>query len=194
MPGAVEVLLHQDLRHVVADLRAEHGDRVAGRRLAPRTRAPSSRRAAFASARRSCAPSDVVGRGARRAERRRRPARTRPSPGRAAPARASRTRARSAYGKRLLSTVVGASGSFFERKSRPRARGPRLRPKRFSNACSTSADSHLARRRPCRRCRRSATPSAITSVPLPVLGRLAERGVLGRQLASGRRAPRRCRR
>ena len=30
----VQVLLHQDLRHVVADLRAHHGDRVTGRRLA----------------------------------------------------------------------------------------------------------------------------------------------------------------
>ena len=39
-PGAVDVHLHQDLRLVVADLRAEHADRMAGRGLARRDQLP----------------------------------------------------------------------------------------------------------------------------------------------------------
>ena len=43
------------------------------------------------------------------------------------------------YGKRLPSTVVGASGSFFSRKS-SQARFPARLPKRLTNACSSWAE------------------------------------------------------
>ncbi len=72
------------------------------------------------------------------------------------------------YGKRLRSIVVGASGSFLERKS-SQARRPRLRPKRFSNACRASADCS-SRPPPLPNIPPISEAVAITSVPFQSSG------------------------
>ena len=66
--------------------------------------------------------------------------------------------------------MTGASGSFFERKS-AQARRPRLRPKRFSNACSICADCTSAPP-PLPKMPPISEAVAITSVPFQSSGSL----------------------
>ena len=122
--GRVDLLLHQDLRREVGDLRAEHRDRRAALGLGARD---EQRVRGARDARRRLSSSAADRRAARRRRAPRRPAAGRssrrprsgsttlPGSGSAATLGASGTRM---YGKRVPScTVVGASGSLARRKS-----------------------------------------------------------------------------
>ena len=143
MPGPVEVLLHQDLRDVVADLRAHHARSrgrwpSAARRPAPSwTRAAASRARAGAARRRTRSRSDRAGRLLGRAGR---PASSfdRARVGQREAALGERrcaSRTGSAC-RRPSSAPRGRSSS----GSRARRGGPPCLPKRFSNACIVSAE------------------------------------------------------